>query len=116
MCVNYEASESSLFLEVCVVQGRVLASARWQVSAGGCAELPWVPVPAQLARPGTLGELPVPLTLLALQEPGVNALVLHCDAPGALFEEQFCVPCSLAGCLQAVWRGYLLVFVGLVHS
>lgn len=41
----------------------------------------------------------------------------ECDALEVLCEEQFCVAAlQPVGCLQAVWRGYLLVFVGLVHS
>lgn len=39
------------------------------------------------------------------------------DALEVLFKEQFCVAdLQPVGCLQAVWRGYLLGFVGLVHS
>lgn len=81
ICVNYEASENSLFLEVCNhwrdARQSPCASARWQMSAEGRAELHLVRVPAELAKPGSLGEVPVPLILLAARKLGVDAIVFH---------------------------------------
>lgn len=86
-----------------------------QMSAEGCAEFHWLPVPAQLAMPGILGELPVPLIVLGA--PKLVAMLLYFTVTPS----RCCLRSSLcalqpAGCLQALWPGYLLLFLGLVHS